>query len=328
MDFAIAAQASPETIVVAQPVMIAAPVEGVAFDTQLIAPLRRYWRAIAAVTAAFMILMLIQQIRSVPVYSAYAVLSPTNNANAGGASKLGRLANLAGIDLGGTKPASSFERFQFLLTSPQLAAYQIHEHDMLKQVFAADWDGVNHRWKRPDGVLAGLTASINPLFGLPAWTPPDARALAAHYERTLDPQKVPDTGLIRLVYKDTDPARAAQTLRLLIADGNEMLRRSAALYARAQAQYLRNRIDQTQVADYRSTLIDLLTEQEQTLLLSNGAMPFAAEQVEAVNVASMPTKRPLLYVMIAGVVGFSLAALMAIIVYNRRLYAPLATEHA
>lgn len=306
-------------IAVAEP----AGVEGAAgtdFDTQLVAPLRRYWHWIAAVTLLAMALMLILQIRAVPVYTAKAVLSASNNTTSGAVSKLGKLATFAGIDLGGSKPASSFERFQFLLGSPELAAYQMRQRDMLKLVFADSWDAANRRWKRPEGLGAWVATTINPVFGLPAWLPPDARSLAAHYDRVLDLQKVPDTGMIRLVYTDPDPRRAATVLRLLIEDNNEMLRRSAAGLARAQAQYLRSRIAMTQVADYRATLVDLLTEQEQTLLLSNGSMPFAAEQVEAVNASPVPTKRPLLYMLIAGVIAFSFSALVAVIVFNRRQF--------
>lgn len=290
------------------------------FDLEIVGGLVRYWRWIAAATLLAMVVMLVLQARAAPVYVASAVVSPTNNSNSAQSSKLGRLASFAGIDLSSAKPASNFERFLFLLTSPELAAYQIREHDMLHVVFAGQWDPVARRWKSPTGWSASLRAVVNPIFGLPVSPDPDEHALAGYYAHALDIQKVPDSGLTRLVFHDAEPARAEMLLRMLIEDANELLRREAAGYARQQANYLRTRIETTSVQDYRTTLIDLLTEQEQTLLLSNGSMPFAAEQIEAVNASPIPTKRPLLFGVLAGVVGFCLASLVAIIVHNRRLY--------
>lgn len=290
------------------------------FDLEIVGGLVRYWRWIAAATLLATALMLILQARAAPVYVASAVVSPTNNSNSGQTSKIGRLASFAGIDLTSAKPASNYERFLFLLSSPELAAYQIREHNMLRVVFAGQWDPARHRWKDAAGWNASLRAVINPIFGLPLSPPPDEHALAGYYARALETQKVPDSGLTRLVFHDADPARAKMLLRMLIEDANELLRREAAGYARQQADYLRTRIATTPVQDYRTTLIDLLAEQEQTLLLSNGSMPFAAEQIEAVNASPIPTKRPLLFGALAGVVAFCLASLVAVIVHNRRLY--------
>ncbi len=287
-------------------------------DVQIIGALSHYRWAIAATIVVAIALVLVQQALTPARYRAYTVVSPANTTSSGSMSKLGRLATFAGIDLSSAKPASNFERFQFLLTSPQLAAYQIRQRAMLKLVFADRWDSSTRSWKKPTGIASSISAAFNPVFGLPAETDPDAQALASYYSRALDQQKVPDTGMIKLVYQDSSPARAALILSLMVGDANEMLRQDAEVRARRQAGYLRQRLAETQVQDYRQTLVDLLTEQEQTLLFSNGEMPFAAEQIESVNGPQVPTKRPLLFAAIAGVLAFSFAALVAVVAFNRR----------
>lgn len=291
------------------------------FDLQVLDALRSYWLPIAVTTLIFAAGMLLLQAVSAPTYVATAVLSPSNSATAGPVSKLGRLASIAGIDLSSAKPASNFERFQYLLTSPSLAEFQIREHNPLPEIFADRWDPIAKRWRPAGGLGASIRAAINPIFGLPIATDPDAHTLATYYGRMLDQQKVPDTGMVRLVLRGRDPEAAEATLKQLIDDANEMLRREAAANAQHQAAYLRGRLAETQVQDYRATLIDLLTEQEQTLLLSNGSIPFAAELIEVPNSSGTPTKRPFLYGAIAGAIGFSLAAFVAIVLYNRSRYA-------
>jgi hypothetical protein len=294
--------------------------DSIPFHTAIVAPLRAAWRWILATVVMFAGLSLLQQALARPVYSASAVVAASTPPSGNKSGNLGRIAAIAGVDLG-SKQVTSFDQFLFIVHSLELSSYQIGVRPMLRLVFADDWDPALREWKRPAGFGASLRSAILPMFHLPVWSPPDAMSLADHYDLVLDERKLADSGLVRLVYADTDPRRAAVVLSLIIADGNERLRREAAASARLQAQYLRERIAQTEVREYRNTLIDLLADEEQTLLLSNGAIPYAAKTIEAVNVSPVPTsQRPLIYALIASVLGFSIAAFVAIVSYNRRLF--------
>ena len=299
------------------PVPLLVVADSIPVHTAIIAPLRAAWGWILATVVVFVVLVLYQQATVTPVYSATAVVAAATPPSASKLGSLRSLASIADVDIGG-KQLTPFDQFLFVVYSPDLARYQIKVRPMLRLVFADDWDAARRQWRRPAGVGAALRAAFYPIFQLPGWSAPDSLTLADHYGRVLDERKLADGGLMRLAYADTNPQRAAAILALMISDGNEKLRLEAAAAARAQAQYLRARIVQTEVREYRNALLDLLAQQEQTLLLSNGATPYAAKVIETVTVSTVPTsQRPVIYALIAAVFGFSVSAFVAIVVYNR-----------
>lgn len=306
--------------VIPGPITPLATADSVPVHTAILAPLRAAWGWILATVSVCVVLVLYQQATATPVYSATAVVAAATPPSPNKLGSLSSLASIADVNIG-AKQLTPFDQFLFVVYSPDLASYQIKVRPMSRLVFADEWDAARRQWKRPAGFGAALRAVFDPIFQLPAWSPPDALTLAGHYGRVLDERKLADGGMMRLAYADTNPQRAAVVLDLMIRDGNEKLRLEAAAAARAQAQYLRSRIEQTGVSAYRNALLDLLAQQEQTLLLSNGATPYAAKVIETVTVSPVPTsQRPVIYALIAAVLGFSLSAFVAIVVYNRRAF--------
>ena len=233
---------------------------------------------------------------------------------------LSGLASVAGVSLpGGSGQTSPFDKFKFLLTSYDLATFQVAQRPMLQIAFAGAWDQSRKRWLEPQGFRASFERWFDPLFGIPASPPIDARTLTGFYASKLKIQSIPDTDLFRVVFDDPQPARAAMLLDYLLRDANELLRRRAQANARMQAAYLRDRLSQVEVQTYRETLLSLLQQQEQTLMLANGQLPYAAQLVEQINVSPVPTsKHPLLYATIAFGLGLCLGAFGVIVAHNRR----------
>lgn len=290
---------------------------------ELVEPLRRRWKVVLATGVACALVVLIWQAVAIPRYSAYAVIGAAETPGQTGKSSLGGIAGLAsaaGVNLpGGNGQTSPFDQFKFLLTSPDLAAFQTRQRPMLQIAFRGAWDPERRQWRQPEGLMASFDRWFNPIFGIPAILVFDSRTLAGFYGSKLELQDIPDTELTRVVLEDPDPAHAAQLLQYLIADANEMLRRRAQVNARMQAAYLRNRLALVEVQTYRETLVALLQQQEQTLMLANGQMPYAAQRIEEINVSAVPTsKRPVLFATIAFVIGLCLGAFGVIVVHNIR----------
>lgn len=303
------------------PLVVSVPVYG--FSAELVEPLRRRWPTVLAIAVACAAVVLIWQAVTVPRYSAYAVIGAAETPGQGGKSSLGGLSNLAsvaGVSLpGGGNQTSPFDQFKFVLTSFDLATFQMTQRPMLQIAFPGAWDPTLKRWREPEGMRASADRGFNSIFGIPSAPPVDARALAGFYSSKIKLQPVPDTELVRVVFDDADPARAAMLLNYLLRDANEMLRRRAQANARMQAAYLRDRLSLVEVQAYRETLISLLQQQEQTLMLANGQLPYAAQLVEQINVSALPTsKHPLLYATIAFVLGLCLGAFAVIVAHNRQ----------
>ena len=115
-------------------------------------------------------------------YTVKQVFSPIATENSGpNLGGLGGLASFAGVAL----PSSSnsdFLTFKFLLQSEEVAAVLLKDTDLVRAIFAAEWDAEQERFKKPpDGFLAPAKKVIkNVLLGsedLP-YVPPNAQRLA------------------------------------------------------------------------------------------------------------------------------------------------------
>ena len=293
-------------------------------NLDLIAPVFRYrWMLLLGALAGLLLAVGVE-IVSTSRYTATVVLAPAANRTEMPQLKggLAALSGLAGGKLGGGN-VSSMDRFGFLLTSTRLTAYQIANRQILRVLFPERWDATLGRWKEPSGLMQTVAGGIKTLFGIPAWLPPDEFAVAKLYERSLAQGKVGDTELVRLSYTDKDAARAERVLRWIVADANEIVRADAALRARQQSVYLREQLRTSTIQDYRDALLALLSQEEQTLMLSSSQLPFAADTVEGGATSLIPTsKRPVTSAIAGTLVGLVLAYLVALVAFNLPRVAP------
>lgn len=286
------------------------------------APIRTRWPMILGLGLLAVLATLAWQATSTPKYTARVVVFATNQESGGLAGQLGSLgsvAALAGASLGRTKQVSEFDKFEFLLTSARLGDYQAREREILPIVFWRRWDGEKGAWKRPEGPVQTVKDLLWPVFGLPAWLPPDGRDLAEEYDRRLTTRSKGETGLFQLAYVDSDPDRAVRILKAIVEDANELARRDAAARSAAKAEYLREQLQKAQVAEYRTNLAMLLAVEEQTLMLTSTNLPYAAEIVQPFTVSRKPTsQRPVVFGLIAAIVGLSFGLLLALALGPKR----------
>jgi hypothetical protein len=293
-------------------------------NLDLITPMFRHRRRLFAGAVVGMLLAIGYEIVSTPRYTATVVLVPAANRTELPQLK-GGLAALSGLAGGklGTGNVSTMDRFGFLLTSTRLAEHQIALRQVLQVLFPEQWDSALRRWKEPSGVIQPITGGIKQVFGIPAWTPPDKFAVTKLYEKNLTQAKVGDTDLVRLSYTDSDPARAERVLRWIVDDANEIVRADAGRRAKQQSVYLREQLRTTTFQDYRETLLSLLAQEEQTLMLSNSRMPFAADTIEGDATSPIPTsERPVTSAIAGALLGLVLTYLGALIAFNVRWVVP------
>ena len=289
---------------------------------ELVRPLivYRFWILLTMVVLG----LLVATVRyfSPPQYTVTVILLPTATNDQGPGSTPLSMAAMAGISLRGVgagRAVSPFERFMYLVNSPELAEWQIRHHDVRPLVFPQRWDAEHKTWKPPEGFLANL-------FGPAVAQAPDAYDVAREYDARLGIKKImsgssvaDNSGMVGLTYTDRSADRAYTILNTLIDDANELLRQDAAVRAAIQADYLRNKLASVSVEDYRVTLQKLLSDQEQTLMLTNSHLPFAAQSVSGeVLPPERTSKRTVLYSLIGAGIGFSVAYLFAMLHYNLR----------
>jgi capsular polysaccharide biosynthesis protein len=110
---------------------------------------------------------------------------------------------------------------------------------------------------------------------------------------------------------DVDFAR-----RLMLAaheQANIVLRDQQAQRARQQVQYLQQKLAQITVSDYRLSLLQILSAQETTLMLTQTDASFAAEILDPPVAPTTPVSpRPVLSLFVAMLVGTLVGAMIVI----------------
>jgi hypothetical protein len=291
---------------------------------ELVKPLIFFRSWVLLASALFALVSFSIRVFSPAEYSTSVVLVATSENDGDRLSQLSGFASLAGISIKANTGVSNFERFTYLLHSPELAEWQIKRRNILQLLFPEKWDPNQKSWRAPSGIGAEFKQALAWVTGDIFWHPPDAFSVVDEYDRHLEVRRIAsgasmaeESGLVRLTYSDTDPTRATEVLGALVADANEMLRADAAARAAIQSEYLREKLKDVSVQEYRETLQKLLSEQEQTLMLTSSRLPFAAQPVSGQSVPPKETpRRTLLFTLIGAALGFSLSYFIAILAYN------------
>jgi hypothetical protein len=295
--------------------------EGNSTHVDLIRPLMVYrkWIAVAAVACA--ILVLIFKLLSAANYTAVAALAPVDN-NSTGAGKLGQfsgLAGLAGVSLGDSSGPSNFDRFTYLLTSPELAEWEIKHRDVISTLYP-DWDDKAHDWRAPSDFWGRIASMVREKKS------PDQFDIAKILDAHITITRVSTSDALRVLnainlvhYTDKNPAVSNKMLRYVVEDANEIIRERAQVRARMQSNFLSNELNTVQNREYRDTLMRLYSEQEQTLMLAGSNLPYAAELLSgSYTPADRDPKKTAITVVIGGMVGLCFAYFVAIVVFNLR----------
>lgn len=265
---------------------------------------RRGWLIPVTFAMAGIIVMLVALPFSVPRYTvSMIVVPPPSDQQQSNAS--GALSGLLSI-AGGTAAQSgnNYLRYQKLLVSVAVAERMQEKHGMLQYAFSSQWDAKDKRWVQPWSLRTMLLGWIFRLAHVPVWTPPDATTLAAFLEANIVvvPSTVNDLVIISMT--NPDPAFAKRILLTAHTEANLVLRDMVARHASQQVNYLQNKLAGVSVADYRATLLQILSAQEKTLMMTQTDAPFAADIASPPVASNVPTSpRPLLYIALAALIG-------------------------
>jgi hypothetical protein len=255
------------------------------------------WRAFVVCLCIGLIAGVVYDIASVHKYTAtvhIAPVSPRNNSLGRISDALGglsALASLSGMNVGSNDTATPFEQFEVLLKSEPFADSLENKYGFLKRIYAARWDEANKRWIDRPGLLQGLR---NLVTGASASSVPDGHELASYIAENVDLRKVESAPIYEVTYADKDPEFAQTFLRAVVLQLNEMIRLRLLGNTDRSIAYLQDRIDHTNAADLRASLVSLLITQEQTRMMLNAGQPSAAEILDDVSTTKVPNVPSLL----------------------------------
>jgi Chain length determinant protein len=231
---------------------------------------------------------------AVPQYTARIIITPKRPANDLSVTQkaLNVLGNLTTGRNFNTNP--DFGLFNDLVTSQALADTLAQKHDMVHVIFHKQWDKETQSWIEPSGMWADLKAAIKRQFHQPAWSPPDQRDLDRYLtdhvrvvKRNLSFLDISNT--YQLEYSDPDPRFAAEFVTLVYREADNILRQRREAELESNVDYLRKRLAETTIVEYRQALIQLMADQEKELMIIHSNAPFAVDIVDSASVPKTPS---------------------------------------
>lgn len=283
----------------------------------LLRSIRQNWLVILACTALSIILALVYL--HVATYH-YAVTLQVTPASGSGersslTSKLGSLASVAGVSLPMNQSEEPFELYLNGLTSRVVAEKLTRNDEIMRRVFASEWDESQQRWIEPSGFATTLKNTIQRVVGVPKpkWSPPDAARLHQYLAKNIDIAKSKENSIVEISFLTPDPDFGIVLINAISSEMDLMLRNRAALRSSAYIEHLQQQLQNVNVADYRAALLAVLAEQEKVRMLASSKLPFAAEPFgEPVPSRNPVSPNPILILALALMGGVSIGVILSI----------------
>jgi hypothetical protein len=224
-----------------------------------------------------------------PLYTATAIVAPqeTNqNAMQSGSSALQALSSLSGLDVG---KGGGMDEFVQLLDTPSVAALMQRRDGVLQKLFPASWDPQANRWRKPEGIRAGIKSALNWLLGLPPPTDPDAFTLAGYVSKNVIVNKIRSSNLTSLEYSSRTPGFSVSFLTAVCNAADSSMREAAKRRAAWNVRFLQEKLEVVQSAELKTALINLLEQQEKALMLASSGDTYAFRFVQPPLASNSPT---------------------------------------
>jgi hypothetical protein len=275
---------------------------------------------VAATTLSSLVLSLLWLALVTPEYTASMVIGPVpKDGIKSNSSSLMDMDTLFGIGLNGGLRDKDFIKFLAVLDSVAVAE-KIEEHDKVMRVIYEDlWDEETQSWTQPPGIVSTIANGLKGLVGLPDWTPPTPIDLARYIREHVTVEEKEESALRILSFSHKDRDFAIRFLTALHRETDDLLRTEAIRRSSAQIAYLKEKLRTLTVQEQRQTFIDLLSEQEKTMVLLQVGLPFTAAEIDPTSAPIRPTfPKPKLALVLGTIGGFILGCIIALVLFLRR----------
>lgn len=182
-----------------------------------------------------------------------------------------------------------FQQLQLLMISNKLSEALMNQSYILEHIFKKDWDEKTKTWREPDDVISIVTRFAGRLLGAPPWSAPSParihRFLKSHIVISADRQ----TGFVAISYADTDARFAINFINLIYQQSDDILRLAERKNLDKQIAYMRARIDQVTVDNYRQQLLTILSSLERQRMIVGSDTPFAAKILNSAILPNEPS---------------------------------------
>lgn len=216
-----------------------------------------------------------------PSYQAFMVVSPSRSSETASSDASPAIGAARALGLAfGDRGAINFDRLTQLIGSLQLAERLQRKYGLMQTIFADGYDGESKTWRRPSDAAFERKEYLRALLRQTLWRPPDIDMLADYLKAAVNVRNMDPLPFVKLSYGHADPVMARFILEIVYAEADALLREQDLLENSRRKAYLQDQLNKVTVQDIRAVLLRLLTSAEQSAMLLESNLPYAARIVE------------------------------------------------
>ncbi|MBU2224854.1 MAG: LPS O-antigen length regulator [Gammaproteobacteria bacterium] len=257
------------------------------------------------------------------IYRTTTVLAPATEKKAGLGglgSQLGGLASLAGVSLSGAGGVDKTDLAVELLKSKQFLSQFIQDNQLLLPLMAAKgWDLQTERFILDADVYDENNKVWVRHVVAPKKAVPSNEEAADVLSGLLEISKDKMTGMVKLSFEHLSPILVQRWTQQLVVGVNQKIRQRDMQEAQSSLNYLSQQLQDTKVAEIRSSLAQLIEEQTKTLMLANIREEYVLKVVDPAYLPEEKVKPRRSLVVLMSM--FGMALFLMIIGYIRLLLA-------
>ncbi len=218
------------------------------------------------------------------IYRTTSVLAPATEKKAGLGglgSQLGGLASLAGLNLSASGAVDKTDLAIELLKSKAFLAAFIDQHDLILPLMAVkSWDMSTDKLILDDDIYDEKSRTWLRNVTLPRKPEPTLIEAAEVLSELIELNKDKTTGMVKISLEYVSPKLAQFWVQSLIEAVNTEIRTRDIREAESSLSYLNQQLEKTQIAELRSSLVQLIEDQTKTLMLANIREEYALKVVD------------------------------------------------
>lgn len=215
------------------------------------------------------------------VYKSTVLVAPaTDEPNLGNISgQLGGLASLAGINIGesGSKKATIAKK---VLISQVFLANFIKSNNLEAAIYASErWDNKSEEWVYDRKIYNPENNKWQMDKTGESSKPTDYELVKKFKDENLLLTEDKENGFLTLSVKSRSPIASLKWAKLLISDVNEHMRKEDIKTANARISYLKQQLENTNLAGMRQIFYQLIERETQTVMLANADLAYVFKVV-------------------------------------------------
>lgn len=229
-------------------------------------------------------------------------------------SKLGGMAGLVGIDLGGQDANKTAVALQVLKSRKFFYDFD-NKRNLTPLLFISDWDKENNSLTWPDSY------NLQNNIWLPETKPSQYYVYEEVYKKLLGVSQDPETGIISISFTHASPNISKKIVDWLIEDLNTKLKEDDLYEAEKSIEYLSLELNETASADIRNLIISMIKNKLQVKTLANSRKDYRFKTLDPAIAPDMKHSpvRSVICITIT-LIGFFLSLIISLIYHYIYMY--------